>query len=59
MANSRSKRFYLALLILICGYLLLITSTYAGMVHADLESEVYTFLLWLLVLLIFFYPSKK
>jgi hypothetical protein len=59
MADSKSKRFYLGLLIWICGYLLLVALTLAGVVHGNVEGEVYAFLLGLFVIFIFFHPSKK
>jgi hypothetical protein len=59
MTNPASKRFYLALLIWTLGSLLVFVLSYAGVLGAGLESWLYTFVLGLLVLVIFFRPSKS
>ena len=58
MANLTPKRFVFALLIWTVGNILILLKKYADGSYDSMEGTVYSFILGLLVLFIFFRPSK-
>lgn len=58
MAGFTPKRFVLALLIWTVGNLLILLKEYADGSYGSAEATIYSYILGLLTLLIFFRPSK-
>ena len=58
MANAETKRFYLALLIWTCAFLLGAALARAGVLNASVAAMAFSFVLGLAAIFVFFRPPR-